>query len=216
MQGSGYHHIHGTPALWKNANGVTTVYVWPERDYLRAYTWDKVNNVFDCLSGSGLVPCQGPAGDAQPVQISTIENPDCSFGTLGCSKESRAASCRSRPTAVAAGAQSSGPRSPSTPMRSIASFPACCVRLTRRICNKKFGTVKCTLAAMGISTSRNSRRRSSPTVACTWRRSPTPLMYTASVPHRRLVRWRQLDRREGARPRRTVGAGPGWERWPSG
>ena len=86
VQGSGYHHIHGTPALWKNANGVITAYVWPERDYLRAYSWDKVNDVFDCLSGSGLVPCQGPSGNTQPVQISTIENPDCSFGTLGCSK----------------------------------------------------------------------------------------------------------------------------------
>jgi hypothetical protein len=88
VQGSGYHHIHGTPVLWKNSNGVTTVYVWPERDYLRAFNWDPSNSVFDCLNsaGSAIVPCQGPSGNTQPVQISKIEAPDCSFGTLGCSK----------------------------------------------------------------------------------------------------------------------------------
>ena len=86
VQGSGYHHIHGTPALWKNSNGVITAYVWPERDYLRAFSWDPVNSVFDCLSGSNIVPCQGPSGSTQPVQISLLEDPDCSFGTAGCSK----------------------------------------------------------------------------------------------------------------------------------
>jgi hypothetical protein len=59
----------------------------PERDNLKAFSWDDNNALFDCLNSSKqLIECQGPSGNTVPVDISTIEDPDCSFGTAGCSK----------------------------------------------------------------------------------------------------------------------------------
>jgi len=33
------HHIHGSPTIWDGPGG-QTVYIWPERDYLKAYSFD--------------------------------------------------------------------------------------------------------------------------------------------------------------------------------
>ena len=87
VEGSGFHHIHGTPVIWRNSQGVLTLYVWPERDYLRSFSWDDKNSVFDCPDGSGqLAQCPGQPANPNPVLKSSIESPDCSFGTAGCSK----------------------------------------------------------------------------------------------------------------------------------
>jgi hypothetical protein len=71
--GSGWHHIHGTPPVWRNSQNKLTLYVWPERDYLRAFSWNDANSSFDCRTSSGAVEtCQD--GD-RPIQQSNIQAP---------------------------------------------------------------------------------------------------------------------------------------------
>jgi hypothetical protein len=36
----GYHHVHGNPVLWRSRDRGMQIYLWPERDYLRAYHWN--------------------------------------------------------------------------------------------------------------------------------------------------------------------------------
>ena len=60
ISGSGYHHIHGTPVLWRNSQGLM-LYVWAERDFLRTYHWNDAQAVFD----------------PGPMQESTMQSPPC-------------------------------------------------------------------------------------------------------------------------------------------
>ena len=86
FQGSGYHHIHGSPVFWRGPQGMTA-YVWAERDYLRAFSWDDTSAHFGCnpLNPNCLdIP-------ATPSQQSTIESPTCGHcmpgGALSVSAE---------------------------------------------------------------------------------------------------------------------------------
>jgi hypothetical protein len=85
--GAGFHHVHGTPVIWRNSKGVLTLYVWPERDFLRAFSWDDQGLFFYCVdSQSQLIECGAGSGSVtSPVGISSIEAPDCSC-CIGCSK----------------------------------------------------------------------------------------------------------------------------------
>ena len=69
-----WHHIHGSPVLWRNSQNILTLYVWPERDYLRAFYWNEGKGAFDCKGSSGATEtCQ--SGDS-PDQMSLIKAPD--------------------------------------------------------------------------------------------------------------------------------------------
>jgi hypothetical protein len=74
IQGSGYHHIHGAPALWRSSDHGLTAYLWPERDYLRAFRFDDSKAAFACSSdpkGCEL------GGTTTPDQHSSSESSTC-------------------------------------------------------------------------------------------------------------------------------------------
>jgi hypothetical protein len=48
--GVDYHHIHGSPVVWNSPADGPLVYVWGERDKLRAYKFDPVNRRFPSTS----------------------------------------------------------------------------------------------------------------------------------------------------------------------
>jgi hypothetical protein len=75
--GSGFHHIHGAPVLWRGSSIGLNAYFWAERDYLRAFHWDDGNAVFSCGANQG--GCQ-IVNTTKPDQQSTFKSPDC----LGC------------------------------------------------------------------------------------------------------------------------------------
>jgi hypothetical protein len=58
--GFGFHHLHGSPVVWRTGSGRMLVYLWPERDNLRVFQYD---------SGVGRF-----APDV-PVQMSAVEAP---------------------------------------------------------------------------------------------------------------------------------------------
>lgn len=73
IHGSGYHHIHGSPAFWRGPKGVMA-YVWPERDYLRALHWSDSASQFDCqLDPNG---CEN-GNTTVPDQQGTFPSPMC-------------------------------------------------------------------------------------------------------------------------------------------
>jgi hypothetical protein len=71
--GGGYHHIHGTPVFWRGPQGMTA-YVWPERDYLRAFYWDDTQAQFDCAQDTN--GCEN-GNTTIPDQQSTLQSPTC-------------------------------------------------------------------------------------------------------------------------------------------
>ena len=75
--GAGFHHIHGTPVLWRNSSGVMMLYVWAERDFLNAYTWSDTQNLFNCAGGSA---CSVPGSTPNPVMVSPTSAPNCAVG----------------------------------------------------------------------------------------------------------------------------------------
>jgi len=56
----GYHHVHGTPVVWRTSPGQVLIYLWPERDKLRVFRYDDAAAVF---------------APAAPIATSTIETP---------------------------------------------------------------------------------------------------------------------------------------------
>lgn len=73
VSGSGYHHFHGAPVVWRSPSHLT-VYFWPERDNLRAFYWDDAAAVFDCSQQTG--GCVNGSTTA-PDQLSPIQSPTC-------------------------------------------------------------------------------------------------------------------------------------------
>jgi outer membrane protein assembly factor BamB len=59
--GIDYHHIHGSPVMWNSPKDGPLVYVWGERDYLRAYKFDPVKKRFPSTS---------------PAYTSSMKDPD--------------------------------------------------------------------------------------------------------------------------------------------
>src|SRR5205823_3536711 len=55
----GYHHVHGSPVVWRSDAFGVRAYLWAERDKLRAFQWHDDTAVFD----------------TSPVQMSTTESP---------------------------------------------------------------------------------------------------------------------------------------------
>lgn len=83
--GAGFHHIHGSPVVWRNSNGVMTLYVWPERDHLRSFSWNDTTGVFDCPNSGTTTECVSPgSGGASntPGQQSDMTAPDCDLNNL--------------------------------------------------------------------------------------------------------------------------------------
>jgi hypothetical protein len=72
--GSGYHHNHGDPVVWRSSGHGMTVYFWPERDYLRAFRWDDAKAVFDC--GADPNGCES-GNTTTPDQQNTFQSPTC-------------------------------------------------------------------------------------------------------------------------------------------
>ncbi|HTC22382.1 MAG TPA: hypothetical protein VK859_16125, partial [bacterium] len=60
IMGLSYHHIHGSPVAWNSQDKGTMIYVWPERDYLRAYHWNSVTKKIDGI-GNDLWAFKNPA-----------------------------------------------------------------------------------------------------------------------------------------------------------
>ena len=60
--GFDYHHIHGSPVTWTSQTEGPLVYVWGERDVLRAYRFDSVNRRFA----------------TSPAHVSSKKDPDSS------------------------------------------------------------------------------------------------------------------------------------------
>jgi hypothetical protein len=54
-RGFHYHHIHGSPVFWETPAG-HFIYVWAERDSLRAYRLDVANGTFQGASSPGETP----------------------------------------------------------------------------------------------------------------------------------------------------------------
>jgi hypothetical protein len=76
FSGSGYHHNHGDPVVWRSSDQGMTVYFWPERDYLRAFRWDDAKAVFDCAADPN--GCEiGHGNTTTPDQQSTFPSPTC-------------------------------------------------------------------------------------------------------------------------------------------
>lgn len=74
--GSGFHHNHGNPVARQGPTS-TTIYFWPERDFLRAFVFDNQTETFHCKADpSG---CRTGATTA-PDQQSAIQSPTC----VGC------------------------------------------------------------------------------------------------------------------------------------
>jgi hypothetical protein len=46
FRGSGYHHLHGVPVVWRNPSGTLRVYLWGERDSLKAFAWNDNTSQF--------------------------------------------------------------------------------------------------------------------------------------------------------------------------
>jgi hypothetical protein len=78
-----YHHIHGSPILWRSSKNGMNLYVWPERDRLRKFHWNDDTAVLECKTRAGIQEkCQD--GDA-PIQTSTIKTPTClALPLVGC------------------------------------------------------------------------------------------------------------------------------------
>jgi hypothetical protein len=72
--GTGYHHLHGAPAVWRSSDHGLTAYFWAERDYLRALRFDDAKALFDCSADPK--GCEGGA-TTTPDQHSSVTSPLC-------------------------------------------------------------------------------------------------------------------------------------------
>jgi hypothetical protein len=52
----GYHHIHGSPVYYRNPSSGPVIFVWPERDYLRAFKFDSSTRRFPDTAPPGSKP----------------------------------------------------------------------------------------------------------------------------------------------------------------
>jgi hypothetical protein len=71
--GLDYHHIHGSPVIWKQSRDQALVYVWGERDKLRAFKFIADMRGFMDTSHSPDDYCQ-----TMPAFCSTMKDPDSS------------------------------------------------------------------------------------------------------------------------------------------
>lgn len=58
--GFGFHHLHGSPVVWRTEPGRLRIYLWPERDKLRVFQFDEGSRRFN---------------PEAPVQMSAVEAP---------------------------------------------------------------------------------------------------------------------------------------------
>jgi hypothetical protein len=74
-----WHHIHGSPVLWRNSQNILNLYIWPERDYLRVFDWNDSKRAFDCRTSSGMTEtCKDGDLPDQMSQLKAPESfPDC-------------------------------------------------------------------------------------------------------------------------------------------
>jgi hypothetical protein len=69
----GYHHIHGSPVYYREPSTGPTIFVWPERDYLRAFRFD---------SSARRFPDTAPPG-SQPKDSYHSRRPNAEHGMPG-------------------------------------------------------------------------------------------------------------------------------------
>ena len=74
ISGSGYHHVHGTPVVWRDRAGTDRLYVWPERDRMRSFS----------------IGVSGGTTTVTPLDSTTFESPSGSMpgGMLTLSTDS--------------------------------------------------------------------------------------------------------------------------------
>jgi hypothetical protein len=74
--GFGYHHLHGSPVVWRSAPGRLNVYLWPERDYLRVFQYDEGSGRFaptvPVQLSAVLAPLGFPIGISMPGGILSL------------------------------------------------------------------------------------------------------------------------------------------------
>jgi hypothetical protein len=67
--GFGFHHLHGSPVVWRPGAGRMLVYLWPERDNLRVFQYDSASGRFAPDVPVAMSVVEAPSGHL-PIPVS--------------------------------------------------------------------------------------------------------------------------------------------------
>ena len=59
---AGLHHVHGAPVVWRTSPSTVRVYLWPERDTLRVFSYSDTTATFSPTGASSMSTVQTPPG----------------------------------------------------------------------------------------------------------------------------------------------------------